>query len=306
MSNSKPSQRTGQRYDNHLQAFANAIEENGLGRPDVNPDGVIHRFHVPGDKPGSRNGWLVLFLDADKAGGAFGSWKTGERHSWHSQGDKITPQERKKLREEIKRATEQRKAAIRAQQEETAQRATQRWNAASTAATHPYLRNKRVLAFDLRQDGDLLLVPIRDIAGKLWNLQTIDPNGKKLFMKAGRIKGCFHLIGGPIDDRAFVAEGYATAATAFMHLRQSRKLPVAVAFNANNLAPVAWNIRQQYPAAQITILADNDANTPGNPGMEKAKEAMYLVNGDMLWPDFTDEDGNGSDFNDLYCLKGVC
>src|SRR5690554_5627604 len=40
------------------------------------PDGQIHRFKVPGDKPGSHNGWYVLYLDGI-ASGAFGSWKAG-------------------------------------------------------------------------------------------------------------------------------------------------------------------------------------------------------------------------------------
>lgn len=40
------------------------------------PDGNIHRFHVPGDKPGSQNGWYLLSSDpVDK--GCFGSLKAG-------------------------------------------------------------------------------------------------------------------------------------------------------------------------------------------------------------------------------------
>lgn len=38
------------------------------------PDGVIHRFHVPGDPPASAHGWYVL---DGAAAGAFGSWKAG-------------------------------------------------------------------------------------------------------------------------------------------------------------------------------------------------------------------------------------
>src|SRR6476620_10328869 len=44
-------------------------------------DGRVHRYRVEGDKPGSKNGWYVLH-DAPHAG-AFGSWKTGETHTWH-------------------------------------------------------------------------------------------------------------------------------------------------------------------------------------------------------------------------------
>ena len=40
------------------------------------PDGKIHRFHVAGDKPGSLNGWYLLFADPI-ATGCFGSPKAG-------------------------------------------------------------------------------------------------------------------------------------------------------------------------------------------------------------------------------------
>jgi putative DNA primase/helicase len=40
------------------------------------PDGNIHRFHVPGDKPGSLNGWYLLFADRNVTG-CFGSRKAG-------------------------------------------------------------------------------------------------------------------------------------------------------------------------------------------------------------------------------------
>lgn len=49
---------------------------------DLQPNGKVQRFRVTGDKAGSVNGWAVL-----NAGhglfGAFGSWKTGESHTWH-------------------------------------------------------------------------------------------------------------------------------------------------------------------------------------------------------------------------------
>lgn len=40
------------------------------------PDGNIHRFHVPSDKPGSLNGWYLLFVEPI-AKGCFGSPKAG-------------------------------------------------------------------------------------------------------------------------------------------------------------------------------------------------------------------------------------
>jgi len=47
------------------------------------PDGQLHRFHVPGDKQGSLNGWYLLFLDGI-ASGCFGSWKAAGSYRWSS------------------------------------------------------------------------------------------------------------------------------------------------------------------------------------------------------------------------------
>src|SRR5258708_6250867 len=48
---------------------------------DILGDGSLHRFHIEGDRPGTRNGWYVLHLDGIPAG-SFGSWKTGDTYTW--------------------------------------------------------------------------------------------------------------------------------------------------------------------------------------------------------------------------------
>jgi hypothetical protein len=66
--------------------FRKELHENGLqasGR--LLSDGELHRFHVRGDKAGSRNGWYVFHMDGIPAGAA-GSWKTGARFTWHAGG----------------------------------------------------------------------------------------------------------------------------------------------------------------------------------------------------------------------------
>lgn len=41
--------------------------------------------------------------------------------------------------------------------------------------------------------GDVV-IPLRDAQGKLWALQQIKPDGKKLFPKYGRKSGCYSLL----------------------------------------------------------------------------------------------------------------
>lgn len=69
-----------------VPAFLQAMHAHGIvpdarGRDALNADGALVRFHVEGDRRGTRNGWAVLFGDHVPAG-EFGSWRTGARHAW--------------------------------------------------------------------------------------------------------------------------------------------------------------------------------------------------------------------------------
>ncbi|MFO1505931.1 MAG: toprim domain-containing protein [Lysobacterales bacterium] len=270
---------------------------------EIAADGALHRFNVEGDKPGRRNGWCVLHVDTRGAGGAFGSWRSGASHTWHSGGGRITASERKRLAEAIEQARCQREAETQRRHETTQARAQRLWAQAGPAsADHPYLARKRVLPHGIRQSGELLLVPMHDIDNTLWNLQTIAADGQKRFLSGGRKRGLMFVIGSITgaahvdtgdtlgDIRGLlIAEGYATAAT----LYECTDTPTVVAFDCGNLEPVASALRSKYPDVRVTLCADNDVQTPGNPGMAKATAAARAVGGFVAVPP------NGhNDFND--------
>lgn len=165
-----------------------------------------------------------------------------------------------------------------------------RWDTATEPSPcHPYLRAKNVEAHGIRQDRGLLLVPLRDGDGVLWNVQSIAANGDKRFMPGARMQGLWHMLGGPVGDMLCIAEGYATAAT----IHAAMGGPVAVAFNAGNLKPVALALRALYPAARIVLCADDDAETSKrigrNPGMDAAEDAARAVGGTVARPRFGGE-----------------
>ena len=191
------------------------------------------------------------------------------------------------------------------------------WNHAIAHAPSLYLGRKQVKAHGVRFEraGSAynVLVPVRDGAGVLWNLQRIQPDGVKLFLKGGRKSGLWHMIGGVNDttannagtvevDTLLVAEGYATAAT----VHEATGYPVAVAFDAGNLAPVCLALRQSYPAARMLICADNDteteAKTGHNTGVEAAYKAAACVGAMVCIPDGLAADE--SDFNDVAVRLG--
>ena len=174
----------------------------------------------------------------------------------------------------------------------------------------PYLMRKRVQPYGVRFGaGGWLLVPVRDPSGELWNLQRIAPDKltsgpDKLFLKGGRKSSLWHLCGDPAGAAVLlVAEGYATAAS----LHEATGRPVAVAFDAGNLAHVAKALHQQYPAALLMLCGDDDVQTFAvkghNPGRDKATAAAKAVQGIAVFPEQLPE--GGSDFNDMHQAVGL-
>jgi len=196
-----------------------------------------------------------------------------------------------------------------------ANEAALRWRQASETGESSYLTRKGVQPHGVRFTSDgLLLVPMRDEAGKLWNVQRIAPAKRadggpdKIFLKGGRKSGLCHVLGSVVSDSAgpavvLVAEGYATAAS----LHEATGRPVIVAFDAGNMAHVVKALRKQYPAALLVICGDDDAQnltrTGNNPGRDKANAAARSVGGLAVFPAPLSD--GGSDFNDLHQAAGL-
>ncbi len=115
--------------------------------------------------------------------------------------------------------------------------------------------------------------------------------------------------GGGDNALIYITEGYATAAS--IRLATGRSHPVACAFNAGNLEAVARTLRERWPEAQLVVAGDNDrftknqSGTPWNPGAEKAYAAAQASRATVVLPDFGDDPGRGTDFNDLHVLRGL-
>ena len=286
--------------NNAVDEFRQAITAAGLEAPDViHDDGAIHRFS-PGGRRGDTSAWYVLHSDGNAAGAA-GCWKAGLQLTWCAKSDNaMTPAERDAHKQRIKAMKAQRDEAEAARCKDEADKAAIRWQAASTPGAHPYLARKGIRAHGIRQDGETLLVPLRDTAGKLHSLQTITPDGEKRFKD--RMKGCYHPIGDKPGDVLVIAEGYATGAT----IHAATHWPVAVAFNAGNVGPVALALHKAYPALTLVMAADDDWRTEGNPGLTAARQAALAVGGFVVVPQFpAGRPPKATDFNDLAALAGL-
>ncbi len=264
-------------------------------------DGNLHRIHVEGDRPATRNGWYVLH-DGSHPAGAFGCNKRGISSTWRAgSSTPPNPQQRAALEAQRKaRAFEQEQAYTLA-----ADRAAKILHVANgDATTQAYIVRKGIEPFGVHQNRDgVLALPIYDArTGKLQSLQFIDGDGNKRMLTGGRTAyGCFPLRHTPesfkrvAETRIGIAEGFATAATLALVLGDS--VAMFAAFSAGNLANVATALREHYQSAEITIYGDNDANEVGQSAAIKAATA---VRGFVAIPPTP-----GADWNDAICALQV-
>lgn len=264
-------------------AFTAAMREAGIkSDATIIADGVLHRIHIEGQKGGTRNGAYVLHMDGIPAGW-FMDYQSGIKTTWRAAGQSfIAPQVDHTAKK--RRQDEMQKAA-----QAAATLAQRMWESSDACKDHPYLSRKRVIPASIlrvSRRGNLL-VPVWDASGRWLSLQAIYPDGRKQFLKGGRIAGGMCWIGDYGDD-IWIAEGLATS----LSIHQTTGATVLVAFNCGNLQSVASSIRDCFPNRQIIIAADNDA-TPGNPGLKAAEAAAIAVGGLVAVPP------QHGDWNDL-------
>lgn len=210
-------------------------------------------------------------------------------------------------------------AEYRRRADEAAREAARMWASASEEGSHPYLECKGVGAHGVRFLAGKLLIPLRDAAGELQNLQRIAPRKpteqeflrgerEKKVLPGGRKVGLWHMIGDPAGaPLLMIAEGYATAASA----HEATGRPVAMGIDTGNLPKVAQALRDLYPEAALLVLGDDDrdteARTGKNPGRIAAQAAArkggQCGGGAAVFPEGLPE--GGSDFNDLAQHAGL-
>jgi putative DNA primase/helicase len=283
--------------------FSDAIREAGLTAPDtIEADGKLHRFPSNG-KRGDDAGWYVAHLDGFPTG-IFGDWRTGLSVTWKGEtGRKLTKDEATEQRAKITAMRREREADEKRGQDEAAKQAARYWEAATLAPEdHGYLTHKSIKAHGLRLHHGTLVVPVH-VGGKLTSLQFIEPNGSKLFLTGGKVKGGYFSIGAQESVAGLcIVEGFATGAS----IHEATGLPVAVAFHAGNLEPVAKAIRGKFPDLSVLICADDDWHTEGNPGRTKGNAAALSVGGVMVAPVFQGvRPDKATDFNDLHKAEGA-
>ena len=268
-----------------LDQFRDALRGRGILAPDdLQADGALHRCDVDGGKRGKGDAAYLLHLDGIPAGG-FKNWRDGLGwQAWKADtGRTFTAQERAAYRARMEAARRQHEADKAARHADAANRAAAIW-AAAKPGPHAYRERKGIDAHGARVYKGALVIRVRDATGALTSLQFIAEDGDKKFLTGGRKEGCYGIIPGDTAGALCIAEGFATGAS----VREATGYGVAVAFDCNNLEPVARVLRDKLPAERLIICGDDDRDTEGNPGRTKAIAAARAVRGLVALPEFAE------------------
>jgi putative DNA primase/helicase len=265
------------------------------------------RFRAEGDKPGRRNGWAWLHLDGVPAG-VFRHYRLGVRTVWRSGSDprSLSPTERRAIMVQACEREARRKAETDAKQEAAVGVARDLWHDAGKAApAHGYLARKGLPPIGIRQHGDALLVPMVDPGFRLWNVQRIYPDSRKLFLSGGRTDGLFWSHGAFMQDGRpsagplVIGEGFATMAA----VHRATGHGVVAAMSVRNLEAVARAMRKLFLDRTLIVAADDDRHLPENIGLEAAQRAAESVGALLATPlpfgPETRSADSGTDFADI-------
>lgn len=181
-------------------------------------------------------------------------------------------------------------------QKDAAEKANAIWKNAgklNPKSPHQYLVSKgidTIVTDQVRQNEDILLVPISGADGNICNLERIFPNGDKRGLKGGKRKSAFTLIKGK-NKGYVITEGFATA----ISIHAATDINTVISYGKSNLQAIAEMVRSELPDSKIIIAGDVGSE-------DSATKAARAVNGYIAIPDLPQ---NGADFNDLHQSKGL-
>ncbi len=271
-------------------------------------DGALHRVPVQGAAPGKRDGAYVGHADAPMSGW-YQNHRSGDEGTWRASGTRghglDTAQIEAQRRE--REATRERGRAERAAELER-----EMASMGQLDSGHQYLVSKGIDSASVRADvkgdrGDIV-IPIRDVEGKIQSVQRIGPDGQKHNARGARMSGGSVLVGqdtgrGPV----YVASGFATAAA----IHQATGAPVWAAMSDANMRTIAEGLAKRNGNRPMVVCGDDDhlakdgKGRPRNAGEIAARAAAEAAGAAVVMPKFGAKRGaKDTDFADLLKAEG--
>ena len=233
-----------------------------------------------------------------RASGGLGMvFAEAKRNGWSGKPSRLSPEER----EERARRSAEAAATAEAERQQmylTVKNRAAEFHSKCLLRSHPYLARKGFPRMKVPTRGDLIILPMRDaVTGEIWNVQKIDSDGGKFYLRDGRAKGLvlrMRFGSGP----TVYCEGFATGLS-IRAAMQSADIDgqVVVTFSADNLKYVA---RGESGSRQY-VVGDNDPATKAgkHPGLEAA-----IGTGLPYWIPPTEGD-DANDFHDRHGLPAL-
>jgi phage/plasmid primase-like uncharacterized protein len=211
-------------------------------------------------------------------------------------GDQSLSLSRKDFEDKINEYEEELSKKVAVKNETAALEAQRLWDRSKPEGTCIYMRAKNIEELHGAKIGPMgeLVIPLRDIDGKLWGVQKISGTGKrdKNFLSGQKKRGTFHIIGDAEAATTLnVVEGFATGVSVF---KAAPKEAVIVAIDAGNMRRIARDLKKKFRTKRIRFCADKD-----EAGIKAAKAAALAIGGEYLEPNFGFEHPDYTDFNDL-------
>lgn len=317
--------------------FLGVMADHGIVcEEEIIDDGQVHRFDVPGDTRGRKNGWYIFHSDKH-INGVFGCHKRypDQQFSWKPEGTEaiLSPEQLAERQRYLDQRRQERQESEAKRHAKAKVKAQNKWQSAVPCSEHEYLTKKQIPALDTRVGtweiwnknehrfekltDNALLIPLKDQKGVIHSLQAIIPeadlpsddvNGKKL-LPGGAKQGLMFPIGKPKLHNGkkvyILAEGFATGAS--IHMATGHMC--LVCFDSGNLPIVAKlladSLAQREEQAIVIVAGDDDRWNRKNAGKKKAEEAAAIAGGLVAMPEFASLAGKPTDFNDLHVREGI-
>ncbi len=151
----------------------------------------------------------------------------------------------------------------------------------------PYHERKQVDLLGAKLVGENVVVSIFNAEREKIGSQTISPDGGKKFNSGLAKEGAFAATGKLSGGLAYIAEGWATAASVTMATDQA----CVVALDAGNLPKVVEVFAKYFPDIELIVAADND-----DAGIKAAKKSG------CRWAVPSEKD---ADWNDVWVKQGA-
>ena len=264
--------------------LCNRLLALGFEHVDRVPQSGTGRIPARGKPTGNRSASIIWTADMQAA--HWRDWVTDDSGTIFARTSQpLCKAESHRLYREAKARKKQTDAEREQLQNQIAKVARQMWADGYASGEHRYVNSKQLTGLNgARIDANTgaLLIPMWMHGVGLINLQVIDQNGSKRFLKNGKVAGAYSVIG-RLDkaERVLVCEGWATGASLF----EKYDSPVVIAFNAGNLMQVCRSLRVRFENIAVVVAGDDDRQSTPNIGRFKAIKAATAIGAQLAWPE---------------------